>query len=330
MKVFIGWSGPRSEALAQALRDWMPLVLHYVAPWLSETDVAAGERWAEAIAKELEASNFGIICITRENVASPWILFEAGSLAKSFKGSLVVPLLLDLEFSEISGPLAQFQAKKVDQEGLLEVIQSINRAATQPVQDARAKQLFDALWPEFEKRLESIPAQAEPTRPIRTQHQILEELVAGIRSLESRLREVAEMVTAQGARFGRVRRFGRMHPMMMHELAHMLGEKPDDPTTAILVFSSLVREELPWLYELGMEAYRAAKAGDHEEARNAVHRFRRAAEFMEHGPFAEEFGVDPRALHMMVRELDHLLSEQPTAEEEPRAKPKRKKEPKPE
>jgi hypothetical protein len=327
MKVFIGWSGARSQALAQALHDWIPLVLHYVAPWLSETDVAAGERWGEAIAKELEASNFGIICITRENLASPWILFEAGSLAKSLKGSLVIPLLLDLEFSEISGPLAQFQAKKVDQEGLSEVIQSVNRAAAQPVPEARAKQLFEALWPEFEKRKDLIPAQVEQARPIRSQHQILEELVAGVRSLETRLREVAEVVSTQGERFGRFRRFGRMHPMMLHELAHTLGEKPDDPNFPILVFSSLVREELPWLYELGMEAYRAAKAGDHEEAKNALRRFRRAAEFMTHGPFPEEFGMDPRALHMMLRDLDHMLPEGLAAEEEPRTKPKRRKEP---
>jgi hypothetical protein len=29
------------------------LVLHYVEPWLSEKDIAAGERWTDAIAKEL-------------------------------------------------------------------------------------------------------------------------------------------------------------------------------------------------------------------------------------------------------------------------------------
>lgn len=32
MKVFISWSGERSQALAQALRDWLPLVLHFVEP----------------------------------------------------------------------------------------------------------------------------------------------------------------------------------------------------------------------------------------------------------------------------------------------------------
>jgi len=107
--------------LAQALHGWLPLVLHYVKPWLSDADVSAGDRWATVVAKELETSNFGIICVTPENLNSPWVLFEAGALAKTMQGSKVIPLLFNLEFSDISGPLAQFQAKKFDREGLAEV-----------------------------------------------------------------------------------------------------------------------------------------------------------------------------------------------------------------
>src|SRR4029078_7974867 len=111
MKIFISWSGERSQDLAEALREWLPMVLHYVAPWLSHSDIAAGERWADKVAKELEASKLGIICVTRENVGSPWILFEAGALTKFVQEARVIPLLLDIEFKDITGPLAQFQAK---------------------------------------------------------------------------------------------------------------------------------------------------------------------------------------------------------------------------
>jgi TIR domain len=113
MKVFVSWSGERSRLLAQALHSWLPLVLHYVKPWLSDADVSAGDRWATVVAKELETSNFGIICVTPENLNSPWVLFEAGALAKAMQGAKVIPLLFNLEFSDISGPLAQFQAKKM-------------------------------------------------------------------------------------------------------------------------------------------------------------------------------------------------------------------------
>ena len=83
MKVFISWSGPRSRAVAVALKDWLPLVLEGVDPWVSDKDISAGERWAQSVAGELESANFGIICITPENLNADWILFESGALSKS-------------------------------------------------------------------------------------------------------------------------------------------------------------------------------------------------------------------------------------------------------
>lgn len=323
MKVFIGWSGDRSQAMAIALREWLPLVLHYAEPWLSEKDIAAGERWAEAFAKELETSNFGILCVTPENLASPWIIFEAGSLAKSLSSSRVIPLLLDLDFSEVSGPLAQFQAKKFDEDGVGETIQSINRAAPQPVQAGRAAQLFAALWPDLSKKLEGIPEPKEPSKPTRNQHQILEELVATVRSLEARLREVAEI--AANPRSVRSRRAVHLHPMMLHEMAHIAGAKPGDPLL-LLMLASLVREEIPWFYELALETHRASRSGNQADAKESLERFRRASHFLMEGPFLEEFGVDPRTLHYMLRELEHAMqAEEPEAEEEPNVTPRREK-----
>jgi hypothetical protein len=327
MKVFISWSGKRSHALADALHDWIPLVLHYVEPWLSQADIEAGQRWAEQVAKELEASNFGIICVTQENVASPWVLFEAGALAKSLQGSRVIPLLLDLEFRDITGPLAQFQAKKVDRAGLFEVVQSLNQLATHAVPEDRVKQLFDALWPELEAKVASIPKASAPAKHARPQPEILEELVASVRSLDSKFREIAE----EGPR-GLRHRSRRFHPMMLHELSHMLGEKRGDPIV-LLVLASVFRDEMPWLYELGIEAYRMAKNGTPEEAVAARNRFQKAAELMRRGPFhPEEMGLDPGMVHMLVRELDHVFEREPDAEaaEAPGPKSRRKRGEKPE
>ena len=157
MKIFISWSGARSEALAGALREWFPLVLHYVEPWLSKSDIQAGERWSVEIAKELEACNFGIICVTKENVAAPWILFEAGALAKSMQDGRVIPLLLDLDVKDISGPLAQFQTKKADNGGIKDLALSLNKASTTPVPEAQLEKLLVALWGDLEKQISGIP-----------------------------------------------------------------------------------------------------------------------------------------------------------------------------
>jgi TIR domain len=302
MKVFMSWSGERSHALADALHDWMPLVLHYIETWLSQADIEAGQRWADQVAKELEASNFGILCITRENIASPWVLFEAGALAKSMQGSRVIPLLLGLEFSDITGPLAQFQAKKVDQTGLFEIIQSLNQLAPNAVPEDRVRQLFDALWPELEKKVLAIPKISAPAKHARPQPEILEELVASVRTLDGRFRELGE----DGPRAMR-HRWRRFHPMIIHELGKAIGVKRNDPIM-LLVVASLFRDEMPWMYELGMEAYRLAKDGTSDEAISARRRFKNAADAMRHGPFgSEEFGFDPRMMHMMVRDLDHVF-----------------------
>ncbi|MFO0154193.1 MAG: toll/interleukin-1 receptor domain-containing protein, partial [Alphaproteobacteria bacterium] len=153
MKLFISWSGERSEALAKALREWLPLVLHFVDPWLSQSDIQPGERWSVQIAKELEHSKFGIICVTRENLNTPWILFEAGALAKSMEDGRVIPLLLDLDFKEISGPLAQFQAKKIDEIGIKELVTSFNKAFANPGADGQIDKLFSALWSDLQKQI---------------------------------------------------------------------------------------------------------------------------------------------------------------------------------
>jgi hypothetical protein len=305
MKVFICWSGERSQAVALSLRDWMPLVLHFVQPWLSDVDIAAGERWTQSVAKELETTNLGIICLTRENVGSPWILFEAGSLAKSFQGSKVIPLLLDLEFSEITGPLAQFQAKKVDKDGINEMMQSINQAEPQPIPETTTKELFEALWPKLEKQLGSVPKKATTPKTTRPQHEILEELVAGVRSLESHLRDVEGMVSEKASVSRRLRR--RFHPMMFEEMMDISGEAGDP--IGILLAASMVREDMPWFYEIALEAYHAVKAGDTESAEKMVQCLNRLNKFMMHGPFMEEFGS--KETHMFMMEfpsiLDHML-----------------------
>jgi hypothetical protein len=189
--------------MAAALRDWLPLLLYYAKPWLSQMDIRAGDRWALEIAKELEGSNFGVICLTRDNLDSPWILFEAGALAKSLDKGAVVPLLLDVDFSDVAGPLAQFQAKKAEKSSLLEVVQAINQRSETPVEEGRLLQLFELAWPQLEAALVSIPGTRDgsPVRP-RPQREIMEDVVVTLRSIDQRTRDLESALPRLAAMAG--------------------------------------------------------------------------------------------------------------------------------
>ncbi|HEY0557144.1 MAG TPA: toll/interleukin-1 receptor domain-containing protein, partial [Thermoanaerobaculia bacterium] len=111
LKIFVSFSGTRGRQLAEALKEWLPLISHRLRPWLSSTNIRKGAEWQEQIRLNLRAAGAALICLTPENILEPWILFEAGALSMNFEEQrLVCPILLDLHSSQLSGPLEQFQS----------------------------------------------------------------------------------------------------------------------------------------------------------------------------------------------------------------------------
>ena len=86
VKFFLSWSGERSRRVTKALRQLLEDVNHHFQPWMLETDIKAGTRWGTDLAKELEETNFGVICVTLESLRSPWLLFEAGCMIVEVMG----------------------------------------------------------------------------------------------------------------------------------------------------------------------------------------------------------------------------------------------------
>ena len=127
MKVFISWSGDRSRAVAELLDAWLPDVLQGIRCWVSNKDIEKGAIWFDEISSTLADVKAGILCVTRENVNAPWLLFEAGALSKGLTKNRVIPLLIDLEPSEVRAPLAQFNCATVRQEDLLQLILTLEK-----------------------------------------------------------------------------------------------------------------------------------------------------------------------------------------------------------
>lgn len=92
--------------------------------------------------------------------------------------------------------------------------------------------------------------------------------------------------------------------MMLEEILHMSGDT-DDPV-GILIAASMIRDDAPWLYELAMEVYRAAKSGDQELIERETMRLTRFSEFMMHGPFMEEVGGGKEA-YMFCMDFPRML-----------------------
>jgi hypothetical protein len=188
MQVFISWSGDKSRNVAEALRQWLPNVLQGISPFVSSRDLSAGTRWAVELAEKLKETEFGLVCVTRENQEEPWLNFEAGAIAKKLEVSRVVPLAIDLAPAEINHPLGQFQATRTTKEGLENVVKAMNAASTSPIPADNLVAALDKWWPDLEVDLRKIDEtpygdEREPSTPGRSDREMLEEVLDTVRGL---------------------------------------------------------------------------------------------------------------------------------------------------
>jgi TIR domain len=202
VKVFISWSGDRSKALAEELRDWLPTIVQSLEPFISTQDVPLGGRGLNVLASELQDCSFGIVCLTQENKQGPWIHFEAGALSKVIDTSRVVPLLLDLKVSDLTGPLVQFQAVSIeDRDGVFSLVKALAEHSDPPIAEARLHRLFDAFWPDLEEKVSYLrdSGNTAQSQEVRSEREILEEILLLTRSAERQLASTATARTREEA-----------------------------------------------------------------------------------------------------------------------------------
>lgn len=160
VRVFLSWSGEssRSHAMAKALHGWVQNVIQVAEPFLSSDDILPGDRWNDILGKELEQTGFGILCITKESLNSPWLLFEAGAMAGGYKNpKRVCPYLLDVPRGDLKPPLNQFNAATADRDGTFKMMQSLNTTADGPlVPEEVWKKSFRLLYDELEDVLKPL------------------------------------------------------------------------------------------------------------------------------------------------------------------------------
>ena len=194
MKIFISWSGEKSRRVAELFNEWIQCVIQAVKPWMSSHDIERGALWFSEISNTLANTQIGIICLTQTNKIQPWILFEAGALAKGIDSNRVCTLLIDLEPTDIENPLAQFNhtiAKNKD--SMWELVKTINHALLDNgLQEKVLNRAFETYWPqfieEFKTLIRTVPD--EEKTPKRKNDDVLIDILSTVRTLDRRIRDI--------------------------------------------------------------------------------------------------------------------------------------------
>jgi TIR domain len=188
MKIFISWSGDKSKMVAEFLKNWIEQIIQSTEPWIS-VDIDKGKKWNQEITQNLEESKVGILCITRDNINAPWILFEAGAISKSHD-SYVCTFLIDLVPTDLTGPLSIFQATRFNKEDVFKLITTINQIIQKnggkSLSIENLKSVFETFYPKLEQKIESISnnSNTKTEKAIRTDRELLEETVQILRILK--------------------------------------------------------------------------------------------------------------------------------------------------
>lgn len=181
MKIFLSWSGIRSHYIALTLNEWFEQVIQAAEPWVS-SDISKGKRWDGEIADKLEQSKVGIICLTKDNLDSSWIHFEAGAISKT-PDAYVCTFLFDVTPANVKEPLSLFQATLFTKDDVFKLLRTINSLLEKPLKESGLEGIFNTFWPQLEEKLKATPAEKVKT-DVRSDRELIEETLQIVRTLK--------------------------------------------------------------------------------------------------------------------------------------------------
>lgn len=331
MKVFLSWSGDTSHKVAMILREWLPSVIQSIEPYVSSEDIDKGARWSTYIASELQDSTYGILCVTKENLHAPWLMFEAGALSKTMEKSYVCPFLFDIKRAEVNGPALQFQSTIFEKEDIKKLLQSLNQACSQgQLTSEQLDKAFGVWFPSLEDSLNTLLTSL-PSADTKEKHdeiaihstEILEEILDISRINQKLLRnpdsDISKEINSIRVMLGDIiersefnkeakllKRKRRIHPMMIEELLH--NPKFEKNLTGFQIAISLFRDEFPWIYDTGLDVAKTLKNGSSlDDKKDAIMAFQDLIEFTFEHPIMRETYMLDKEMWMMGRELSHML-----------------------
>jgi hypothetical protein len=264
-----------------------------------------GQEWYKAIMTSLAKATDVVALLTHHSLNRPWILYESG-VAKGKLDTTVLGVAIGIPLDQTqAGPFAQFQNCGDDEDSVTKlVLQLIRRNQNATPRDEAVRLQVRAFRESMTTLLKNRGKAAEPGPKIDDAviAKMFEEVKVLVRDLPDRLQG--------GVPDARRRRLRRFHPGMIEEFVHHpMFREQGGQGIPLLIYLSMLREDFPWLYELGLELYRAMQRGDEKEIDRAQLAFRGATEAISHGPMLFDMlgGPENEESFMFLRHLSHDL-----------------------
>jgi hypothetical protein len=270
-----------------------------------------GEEWFKTIMGKLNDATDVVALLTQHSLDRPWILYEAG-VAKGKLGTPVFGVAIGVPLEKAStGPFAQFQNCADDEDSLTKLaMQLIKRNPDASPREEAVKRhvaafrigIVDLMKKRGKSGHDSGIEKVDET----TIAKLFEEVKIMFRSLPENVEEKL------GRSFKRTsfRREREFHPMMIEELMFnpMFEEKFDSPGLGWLIFISMFRDDLPWLYEVGLELYKALETHNPELIKLSARKVRACVDVCMHSPMGEIFmnSDDMRSMRVF-RQLPDIM-----------------------
>ena len=263
-----------------------------------------GVEWYPEIIKNIQNASDVVCLLTKRSVNRPWILFEAGMA----KGKLETPILgvaLGISLNDASsGPFAQFQNCGDDEESLTKLVfQLVDRIPnSEPDEDTIKFQVG-----KFKKTIAAILKADGKTKKVESSEslhdenssaKLFEEIKVMFKDLPARIESNTHPQFRKNKKF-------RIHPRIVDEMMHMSRNKK----TGVLLGLSIMREAMPWVYDVGIEALRKIDSKcSMKEKEKAYFEFAEVMKMTTRHPMMRDFhDIDSKEDFMMYEEMPRMI-----------------------
>ena len=236
-----------------------------------------GVEWFPELMKKLQEASDVVCLLTENSINRPWILFEAG-VAKGKLDTPIRGLAVNIPLTAANtGPFAQFQNSDDEEDSLVKlVIQLVKKVPGAEPDESVVRQQVQS----FKTRVtEHLSKKTKTPKELKKEDvestsvaKLFEEVKVMFADLPARLE--AQSLTL------RRRLPRRFSPGATEELIYQGLQI--NPITGFLVVLSLVRDDFPWIYDLGHEVVNAIRKSSAFGVEELISEFHRTVEFTTH------------------------------------------------